>query len=113
MDAADDAAAFFTQIAPLWPSYHLSQLAQMAIGIQPWSGADIHIAWIAGRVGGVLRHRAPLDGEGGVSIMLRAPVVRLIVIAVWSLAVLAAAATIGSHDADRSAYPAAHSGARP
>jgi len=48
-----------------------------------------------------------------VSIMLRAPVVRLIVIAVWSLAVLAAAATIGSHDADRSAYPSAHSGGRP
>ena len=38
--------AFFTQLAPLWPSYHLSQLAQMAIGIQPWSGVEIHIAWI-------------------------------------------------------------------
>lgn len=38
--------AFFTQIAPLWPSYHLSQLAQMAIGLQPWSGAGVHVAWI-------------------------------------------------------------------
>ena len=38
--------AFFTQVAPLWPSYHLSQLAQMAIGLQPWSGAGMHVAWI-------------------------------------------------------------------
>ena len=38
--------SIFTQIAPLWPSYHLSQLAQMAIGIEPWSGAGIHVAWV-------------------------------------------------------------------
>ena len=57
--------------------------------------------------------RAPLDGESRVIAMMRAPVVRLIVIAVWSLAILAAAAVIGSRDGDRPAYPAMHSGARP
>jgi hypothetical protein len=45
--------------------------------------------------------------------MLRAPIARLIVIAVWSLAVLAAAAALGSRDDGRTAYPATHSGARP
>ena len=40
--------AFITQIAPLWPSYHLSQMAQMAAGIQPWSDVGIHVAWILG-----------------------------------------------------------------
>ena len=39
---------FLTQIAPLWPAYHLSQLAQMTIGLQPWSGVAMHLAWIAG-----------------------------------------------------------------
>jgi ABC-2 type transport system permease protein len=38
--------AFFTQLAPLWPAYHLSQLAQMIIGLQPWSGVSMHVAWI-------------------------------------------------------------------
>jgi ABC-2 type transport system permease protein len=37
---------FFTQLAPLWPAYHLSQLAQMAIGLQPWSDVYVHVAWI-------------------------------------------------------------------
>jgi hypothetical protein len=46
-------------------------------------------------------------------IMLRAPVVRLIVVALWSLAVLAAAATMGSRGGDATAYPSPHSGARP
>jgi hypothetical protein len=45
--------------------------------------------------------------------MLRAPVVRLIVIAVWSLAVLTAAAALGSHDDGATAYPPTHSGAHP
>ncbi len=40
--------AFFTQIAPLWPSYHLAQLAQMAIGSQPWDGVIVHVAWVLG-----------------------------------------------------------------
>ena len=40
--------AFFTQIAPLWPSYHLAQLGQMAIGLQPWSDVPAHAAWIVG-----------------------------------------------------------------
>jgi ABC-2 type transport system permease protein len=40
--------AFFTQIAPLWPAYHLAQLAQMTIGTQPWSDVGTHLAWLLG-----------------------------------------------------------------
>jgi hypothetical protein len=54
-----------------------------------------------------------VDGEGGVIVVLRAPVVRLIVIAVWSLVLIAVAAMTRSHEANRTAYPAMHSGARP
>lgn len=38
--------AFFTQIAPLWPAYHLAELAQMAAGLQQWNNVGVHIAWI-------------------------------------------------------------------
>jgi ABC-2 type transport system permease protein len=36
------------QIAPLWPAYHLSQLALMTVGQVPASGIAIHLAWLAG-----------------------------------------------------------------
>lgn len=39
--------AFVQAVAPLWPAYHLGQLAQAAIG-QPWSGsAGTHVAALA------------------------------------------------------------------
>jgi hypothetical protein len=62
---------------------------------------------------GVFRHRAAVAGEGGVSIVLRAALTRLAMLALWSLAIVAATAAIGSHRAERSAYPSAHSGVRP
>lgn len=37
-----------TQIAPLWPAYHLAQLAQMTIGTLPWSDVGTHLIWLAG-----------------------------------------------------------------
>jgi ABC-2 type transport system permease protein len=40
--------SFFTQIAPLWPSYHLAQLAQMTIGTQPWADVGTHLTWLVG-----------------------------------------------------------------
>ncbi len=40
--------SFFTQIAPLWPAYHLAQLAQMTIGTQPWADVTTHLVWLAG-----------------------------------------------------------------
>jgi ABC-2 type transport system permease protein len=40
--------SFFTQIAPLWPSYHLAQLAQMTIGTQPWADVGAHLVWLVG-----------------------------------------------------------------
>jgi hypothetical protein len=45
--------------------------------------------------------------------MLRAPLTRLILLALWSLAVIAAIVGIDSHRAERSAYPSTHIGARP
>jgi ABC-2 type transport system permease protein len=36
----------FTQIAPLWPAYHLAQLALMTIGMQPWANVPVHLAWL-------------------------------------------------------------------
>jgi ABC-2 type transport system permease protein len=40
--------SFFTQIAPLWPSYHLAQLAQMTIDTQPWADVGAHLVWLVG-----------------------------------------------------------------
>jgi ABC-2 type transport system permease protein len=40
--------SFFTQIAPLWPAYHLAQLAQMTIGMEPWADVPIHLLWLLG-----------------------------------------------------------------
>jgi ABC-2 type transport system permease protein len=40
--------SFLTQIAPLWPAYHLAQLAQMTIGMLPWSDVGTHLIWLAG-----------------------------------------------------------------
>jgi hypothetical protein len=45
--------------------------------------------------------------------MMRGPLVRFVLIVLWSLAVVAAATALGSHGQDRSAYPSTHSGARP
>jgi ABC-2 type transport system permease protein len=36
------------QLAPLWPSYHLAQLALMTVGQVPASGIAGHLLWIAG-----------------------------------------------------------------
>ncbi|MEO8742800.1 MAG: ABC transporter permease, partial [Lysobacteraceae bacterium] len=37
-----------TQIAPLWPAYHLSQLGLMSIAQMPSSGIFVHLLWLAG-----------------------------------------------------------------
>jgi len=37
-----------TQIAPLWPAYHLSQLALMVVGQVPATGIGVHVLWLAG-----------------------------------------------------------------
>ncbi len=39
---------FFAQIAPLWPAYHLAQLALMIVGQVPATGIIGHLAWLAG-----------------------------------------------------------------
>jgi len=36
-----------SQIAPLWPAYHLSQLALMSVGQVPCAGIAAHLSWIA------------------------------------------------------------------
>ena len=36
------------QIAPLWPAYHLSQLALMTVGQVPATGIAVHLLWLAG-----------------------------------------------------------------
>ncbi len=36
-----------TQIAPLWPAYHLSQLALMVVGQVPATGIGTHLLWLA------------------------------------------------------------------
>jgi ABC-2 type transport system permease protein len=36
------------QMAPLWPAYHLSQLALMVVGRVPATGVAEHLMWIAG-----------------------------------------------------------------
>lgn len=36
------------QIAPMWPAYHLSQLALMAVGQVPAVGIGGHLLWLAG-----------------------------------------------------------------
>jgi len=36
------------QMAPLWPAYHLSQLALMTVGQVPASGIAVHLLWLAG-----------------------------------------------------------------
>jgi ABC-2 type transport system permease protein len=37
-----------TQIAPLWPAYHLAQLALMTVGQAPQSNIGVHLIWLAG-----------------------------------------------------------------
>jgi ABC-2 type transport system permease protein len=37
-----------SQIAPLWPAYHLSQLALMVVGQVPATGIATHLLWLAG-----------------------------------------------------------------
>lgn len=37
-----------TQMAPLWPAYHLAQLAEMTVGQAPASGVAGHLLWLAG-----------------------------------------------------------------
>ncbi|HET8941594.1 MAG TPA: ABC transporter permease [Rudaea sp.] len=37
-----------TQIAPLWPAWHLAQLALMAMGQVPATGIGMHLLWLAG-----------------------------------------------------------------
>ncbi|MBS0193503.1 MAG: ABC transporter permease [Proteobacteria bacterium] len=39
---------FVSQIAPLWPAYHLSQLALMVVGQVPVAGIVGHLLWLAG-----------------------------------------------------------------
>lgn len=39
---------FVAQIAPVWPAYHLSQLALMTVGQVPATGIAGHLAWLAG-----------------------------------------------------------------
>ena len=39
---------FITQIAPLWPAYHLAQLALMTVGQTPATGIGVHLLWLAG-----------------------------------------------------------------
>ena len=36
------------QIAPIWPAYHLSQLALMTVGQVPVAGVAGHLMWLAG-----------------------------------------------------------------
>jgi ABC-2 type transport system permease protein len=36
------------QMAPLWPAYHLSQLALMTVGQAPATGIATHLLWLAG-----------------------------------------------------------------
>lgn len=36
------------QAAPLWPAYHLSQLALMVVGQVPATGIVVHLLWVAG-----------------------------------------------------------------
>lgn len=36
------------QMAPLWPAYHLGQLALMAVGQLPASNIGVHLLWLAG-----------------------------------------------------------------
>lgn len=38
--------AFFSTIAPLWPAYHLAQLALMVVGRIPPTGIATHLAWL-------------------------------------------------------------------
>ncbi len=40
--------AFFSTIAPLWPAYHLAQLALMVVGRVPTAGVAAHVAWLGG-----------------------------------------------------------------
>lgn len=40
--------AFFGKIAPLWPAYHLAQLALMAVGTLPVANVGTHLLWLAG-----------------------------------------------------------------
>ena len=37
-----------TQVAPLWPAYHLAQLALMIVGQAPATGIGMHLLWLAG-----------------------------------------------------------------
>ncbi len=39
---------FIGQIAPVWPAYHLAQLALMAVGQVPAAGIGGHLLWLAG-----------------------------------------------------------------
>ncbi|HEY2344304.1 MAG TPA: ABC transporter permease [Xanthomonadaceae bacterium] len=39
---------FIGQIAPIWPAYHLSQLALMVVGQVPATGIANHLLWLAG-----------------------------------------------------------------
>jgi ABC-2 type transport system permease protein len=39
---------FLSQIAPLWPAWHLGQLALMSVGQVPAIGIGSHLAWLAG-----------------------------------------------------------------
>lgn len=39
--------AFFGRIAPLWPAYHLAQLALMTVGRVPVAGIIGHLLWLA------------------------------------------------------------------
>jgi ABC-2 type transport system permease protein len=36
------------QMAPLWPAYHLSQLALMTVGQVPATGIASHLMWLGG-----------------------------------------------------------------
>ena len=37
-----------SQIAPIWPAWHLAQLALMAVGQTPATGIGMHLLWLAG-----------------------------------------------------------------
>jgi ABC-2 type transport system permease protein len=39
---------FIGEIAPLWPAYHLAQLALMSVGLVPVAGVGAHLLWLAG-----------------------------------------------------------------
>jgi len=68
---------FIGQIAPVWPAYHLAQLALMAVGQVPAAGIGGHLLWLAGfSFGSWIALRACVELQASALITIAPPVGR-------------------------------------